>query len=642
MSASITHAETYTFITQWGSQGFGNGQFNSPNDIAIDSLGNVYVADSGLGNDRIQKFSSNGNYLTQWGSRGRGYGLFNSPTGIAIDYADNVYVADIANNLIQKFDNSGTFLTQWGSYGSGEGQFKSPVGVAVDSSGNVYVTDEANHRIQKFDSSGRFLTKWGSYGSDEGQFRYPRNIAIDSSGNVYVTDHRNCRVQKFDSVGKFLTQWGSYGSGEGQFYKPVGVAIDSSGNVYVTDEDSNRIQKFNSVGTFLAQWGSGGNGDGQFFSPAGIDIDSSGNFYVVDKNNYRIQKFATVKITPTITWNNPADIIAGTALSSTQFNAAASVPGTLTYTPPSGTVLNAGTQILKVDFAPTDTATYNTTSKEVTINVLKATPTITWNNPADITYGTALSSTELNAASSVPGTFTYTQLSGIVLSAGTQTLHVDFTPTDTATYNTTSMNVTINVLKATPKITWSNPADIIAGTALSNTQLNAVASVPGTLTYTPPSETMLNAGTQTLKVDFTPNDIANYNTATQTVTINVLTHVQGIQQIATEVQSLNLVPEQANLLIVKLDTATKNLNNGNTLGATTELNAFTNQVNAFINNGKISSSEGQALIDDTNNLIKAMNNIFNFPAASVPEFPSVVVPVAAILGLVMIFGRKKE
>ena len=239
----------------------------------------------------------------------------------------------------------------------------------------------------------------------------------------------------------------------------------------------------------------------------------------------------------------------------------------------------------------------------------------------------------------------YIPAEGTILSEGTQTLHVDFTPTDSANYTTASKEVTINVVAAplkNPTITWSNPKDIIYGTALSSTQLNAVTSVPGTLTYTPPSGTVLSAGTQTLKVDFTPTDIANYNTATQTITINVLTHVQGIQQITTEVQSLNLIPEQTNLLIVKLDTATKNLNNGNELAASNELNAFINQVNADVNNGKISSSEGQALIADTNDLIKAMDNIFNFPAASVPEFPSVVVLVVAILGLVLIFGRKKE
>lgn len=111
-----------------------------------------------------------------------------------------------------------------------------------------------------------------------------------------------------------------------------------------------------------------------------------------------------------------------------------------------------------------------------------------------------------------------------------------------------------------------------------------------------------------------------------------------IQQIATEVQSLHLIPEQADLLIVKLDTATKNLNAENTNAAANELNAFINRVNVDINSGKISPTEGKTLIDEANTVINALDP----HATSVPKFPSIAVPVAAILGLVIIFGRKKE
>jgi len=169
----------------------------------------------------------------------------------------------------------------------------------------------------------------------------------------------------------------------------------------------------------------------------------------------------------------------------------------------------------------------------------KAIPTITWSNPADITYGTSLSSTQLNAVASVPGNFTYTPLLGTVLSAGDQQdLHVEFTPDDTINYNLISMDVKINVLKAIPTITWSNPADIIYGTALSDSQLNASASVHGTFVYTPASGTVLSAGSQKLHVDVTPDDAGNYTTAPMDVKINVLTPVQGIQLINTTVQSL--------------------------------------------------------------------------------------------------------
>ncbi|MCK4734430.1 MAG: 6-bladed beta-propeller, partial [Methanophagales archaeon] len=136
------------FITKWGIEGSGDGEFQCPYGIAVDSSGNVFVADEG--NTRIQKFDSDGHFIIKWGSRGTGDGEFFWPHGIAVDSSGNVYVADANNNRIQKFDSDGTFITKWGSEGTGDGEFFWPHGIAVDSSGNVYVADSNNHRIQKF------------------------------------------------------------------------------------------------------------------------------------------------------------------------------------------------------------------------------------------------------------------------------------------------------------------------------------------------------------------------------------------------------------------------------------------------------------------------------------------------------------
>jgi hypothetical protein len=229
------------------------------------------------------------------------------------------------------------------------------------------------------------------------------------------------------------------------------------------------------------------------------------------------------KADPTITWANPASIVYGTALSATQLNATASVAGTFVYTPASGTKPNAGTQTLSVTFTPTDGATYNTLSKTVSIVVNKATPVITWANPANIVYGAALSAAQLNATASVAGTFVYLPASGTKPNAGTQTLSVTFSPTDGTNYSAVTKTASIIVSKATPVITWNNPADITAGTALTATQLNATASVAGTFVYNPISGTKLNAGSgQSLSVTFTPTDATNYNSATKSVVINVL------------------------------------------------------------------------------------------------------------------------
>jgi DNA-binding beta-propeller fold protein YncE len=262
-----------------------------PHAVAVDSSNNVYVAD--YSNSRIVKFSGNGTYLTQWGSNGTGPGQFESPFGAAVDSSNNVYVVDDGNNRVEKFDSNGNYLTQWGSAGSGNGQLEYPHGIAVDTSNNVYVADSYNNRVEKFGSNGNYLTQWGSAGSGNGQFNYSWGIAVDSSNNVYVSDDGNSRIEKFDSNGNYLTQWGSAGGGNGQFESPLGVAVDSSNNIYVIDYGSNnRVEKFESNGNYLTQWGASGSGNGQFESPLGVAVDSSGNFiYVADSNNNRILVF---------------------------------------------------------------------------------------------------------------------------------------------------------------------------------------------------------------------------------------------------------------------------------------------------------------------------------------------------------------
>lgn len=224
---------------------------------------------------------------------------------------------------------------------------------------------------------------------------------------------------------------------------------------------------------------------------------------------------------PTLTWPTPAAIPYGTALSATQLNATASVPGAFVYNPAAGAVLPAGTHTLSVTFTPTDTNNYASATSTVQLVVNQVTPTVTWATPAAITYGTPLSVTQLNATASVPGTFVYSPAAGTVLGAGNQTLSVTFTPADSANYGTATATVQLTVNRATPVITWPTPAPIAYGTPLSSVQLNATANVPGVFVYTPPAGTVLQPGNQTLSVVFTPTDSANYASAAAQVTLLV-------------------------------------------------------------------------------------------------------------------------
>ena len=240
-------------------------QFNYPSGMAVDSSGYVYVADTN--NNRIRKISSTGAVTTLAGSSaGDDDGAlaaakFNGPTGVAVDSSGNVYVADYINDRIRKISPASVVTTFAGSSsGDDDGtgtaaKFFYPSGVAVDSSGYVYVADYSNHRIRKISSAGVVTTLAGSSaGDDDGtgtaaKFYNPSGVAVDSSGNVYVADTSNHRIRKISSAGVVTTLAGSSaGDDDGalaaaKFNDPTAVAVDSSGNVYVADTSNHRIRK---------------------------------------------------------------------------------------------------------------------------------------------------------------------------------------------------------------------------------------------------------------------------------------------------------------------------------------------------------------------------------------------------------------
>jgi hypothetical protein len=227
------------------------------------------------------------------------------------------------------------------------------------------------------------------------------------------------------------------------------------------------------------------------------------------------------KATPSVTWPAPDAIAYGTALSATQLNATASVPGKFVYNPGVGETLAAGTHMLSAIFTPADSSDFVTVQASTTLTVTKAKPaTITWLTPADISCGTPLSAAQFNATASVPGTFVYAPVAGEVLTKGTHTLTVTFTPSD-ANIPDAHATVQLTVTKAMPVITWPAPAPISYGTVLGFAQLNASASVQGAFAYTPSEGEMLPAGTHTLSVMFTPKDSSDDASAQASVQLTI-------------------------------------------------------------------------------------------------------------------------
>jgi DNA-binding beta-propeller fold protein YncE len=185
------------------------------------------------------------------GGSGNGGGQFSKPRGIAVDSKGNIYVADQGNARIQKFDADGKFVSTFGTLGEAEGQFKEPNGVAVDPSGNVYVLDALNHKLVKFSADGKFVSEWK--GPADNNLYGPRDLAIGPNKQIYIVDQGRGRVVRFDPANQSSTEFGTLGSAEGQFHESTGITI-ADNFVVVADGGNNRIEVFDLDGKFVRQW----------------------------------------------------------------------------------------------------------------------------------------------------------------------------------------------------------------------------------------------------------------------------------------------------------------------------------------------------------------------------------------------------
>jgi len=261
--------------------------WKQPQQIAVDDERNIYVADTG--NSRIQKFTSDGEFLSSWGTNGFENGELQSPVGIAI-YENNVYVVDEMQNTIQKFDNDGNFILKWGGLGSENGQFIEPHGITINSSGVVYVADSMNHRIQTFTSNGEFLSSFGKSGFGDGKLKNPVDVAVYGDF-IYVSDPGNYKIEKYTSDGIFLKSFDYNFAGAN--VRPGGLIADPNGDIYFVDAVKYRVVKMNSDGKTITTWGNIGIGNGKFLEPKDLVLDNLGYLYVLDSAQGLIQKFET-------------------------------------------------------------------------------------------------------------------------------------------------------------------------------------------------------------------------------------------------------------------------------------------------------------------------------------------------------------
>jgi sugar lactone lactonase YvrE len=512
--------------------------------IAVDGAGNVFVGRGGIGVEK--ETLSGGSYV-----RSEIFYTFYA-NSIAIDASDNLYFASANSDGILKESpsNSGYVQSTVGSI--------TPLRVAVDGLGNVYgAIGFSNGSIWKEAPAGNSYVQSELASGLNGLV----GLAVDGAGNIYASNSSLSRVWKISSSPSPALHFAAAPVGSTSADSPQSVIIENTGNATLNFPvpnsgsnpsissnftlNSNASSTCPLVNAGSATAGTLASGDtcelSISFVPAAVGTIRGSLVLTDDSLNTTTPNYATQSIqlsgtatqaTPSISWATPPAITYGTALSNSQLNASSTVAGSFSYSPALGTVLSIGQQTLTATFTPTDTTDYATATKTVQLMVNQATPTITWAAPAAITYGTALTGSQLNATATVAGTFSYSPVLGKVLSAGQQTLTATFTPTDTTDYATATKTVQLTVNQAAPTITWAAPAVITYGTALSATQLDATASVPGTFVYTPAAGTVPAVGSDTLSVTFTPNDKTDYSTATASVSLTVNPGVSALSTLS--------------------------------------------------------------------------------------------------------------
>ena len=232
-------------------------------------------------------------------------------------------------------------------------------------------------------------------------------------------------------------------------------------------------------------------------------------------------QFTVNKILPVVTWHQPEPISYGSPLGDAQLNATSNVEGRLVYNPPAGTVLPEGVHALSVIFIPGDPVNYNTAVSVASLTVSRMLPNIEWPDPAPIFYGARLSATELNARSSVPGSFIYAPKEGTQLPAGVHKLTATFMPEQSEYYSETKATTNLIVARATPEANWQQPPDIVYGTPLGTEHFAVQSKVPGSFEFSADVGEVLCAGRHALIAYFTPQDTANFSESEFEATLNV-------------------------------------------------------------------------------------------------------------------------
>jgi sugar lactone lactonase YvrE len=496
----------------------------NPSAVAYDASGNLYVADTQ--NNVVREISKGGQISTIAGTGIEGYGgdnaaaisaFLDKPTGVAVDTSGNVYIADSHNHRIRKV-GGGTITTIAGTgipgfsgdnAAASAAQLDLPTAVAVDSSGNIYIADTNNQRIRKITGT-TISTIAGDgeelFGGDGGAataavLDSPTGIAIDASGNIYIADRHNQRIRRIAGTtistiaGSGAASFSGSFSGDGAsataatLARPSAVSVDAAGDIYIADTGNQRIRELGggAIATIVGSGQQGYGGDGatpasvNLDMPRAIATDASGNLTIADTLNQRLRS----GILPTLTFVSQmvGIVSAPQSITLTNSGTASLTVSNLAFSGAFTTAVGGSCSVASITLAPGANCTENIAFLPTSAGATSGSVTVTGSGiipqtvllagiGAESTTTIALTSNSTSAFIGQPVTFTATvKPAGLGMASGKVSFYDGTTLLGTAqplSNNAASLAVTtLAVGTHSIQASYSGDANFTGGTSTS-------------------------------------------------------------------------------------------------------------------------------------------------------------------------------
>ncbi len=276
-TATATNTAVHTFISEFGSSGTLDTEFDYVRGMCHDENDNLYIVDQNT--SRVKVYNSAGEFQTAWGTHGTADTDLQYPNGICYDGSEYLYISDTSNYKIKVYTKAGVYVRAFGSMADFGGYPRQ----LVLNSGSIYVM--APTKVVKYSaSSGALQGTYGTSGTGIGQLNNSHGLFVDNDGNMYCGAVGNSKIVKLDSSGNFVNEWAhNWGAN---------LLQDAGGNIMATVSSGSAVRIYTLTGIYVTQFGTYGSGTGQLMEPSALSVDSQGNVFVADNTRDKVLKYS--------------------------------------------------------------------------------------------------------------------------------------------------------------------------------------------------------------------------------------------------------------------------------------------------------------------------------------------------------------